>query len=58
MFVELLLPLAEFLDVPLQVLHCGLHLRHLGLRAGHLVHQLVVLGGRRDMTVSVESQKN
>ena len=41
--VELLFPLAELLDVPLQVLHGGRHLRHLGFRAGHFVHQLVVL---------------
>ena len=43
--VQLLLSLAELLDVPLQVLHGRLHLRHLGLRASHLVHQLVVLQG-------------
>lgn len=38
MFIELLFPIAEFLNVPLQVLHSCLHLRHLGLGAGHLVH--------------------
>lgn len=43
MFVELLFPVAEFLDVPLQVLHGRFHLGHFGLGAGHLVHQLIVL---------------
>lgn len=31
MFVEFLFPVPEFLHVPLQVLYCGFHLRHLGL---------------------------
>ena len=30
-FIELLLTLAQLLDVPLQILHCRLHLQHLGL---------------------------